>query len=152
MILDAYIEKVDSIKDSQWQKLFDFIPLIEQSSIFGEWTDGGIKENGYYSIPQCKYAPIVSDFERSIYTLELQIDFDWENWFKGVALLDDEKTDYASLDALTLLKLITLIVKSEGLNEGYLLDCFKYGLVLKILKGLREKVESDFYFDNKITI
>lgn len=142
MIVDTHIEKIDSIKDSQWQELFDFIPLIEQTSVFGEWIEGGIKENGDYIIPHCKYAPIVSDFERNIYTLELIIYFDWENWLKGVALLEDEKTDYTRLDVLTLLKLITLILKSEGLQEGYLRECFKYDLVLKILKGLEQKIET----------
>lgn len=140
MIVDTHIENIDSITDSQWQELFDFIPLIEQTSDYGEWTDGGIDENGDYIIPHCNYAPIVSDFERKIYTLELIIYFDWENWLKGVALLEDEKTDYTRLDVLTLLKLITLILKSEGLQEGYLRECFKYGLVLKILKGLESKV------------
>lgn len=140
MIFDAHIEKIDSIKDSQWRKLFEFIPLIEQTSVFGEWTKGGIKENGDYILAHCNYAPIVSDFERSIYTLELLMHFDWENWLEGVALLDDEKTDYTRLDTLTLLKLITLILKSEGLQEGYLRECFKYGFVLRILKGLESKV------------
>lgn len=142
MIVDTHIENIDSITDSQWQELFDFIPLIEQTSVFGEWIEGGIKENGDYIIPHCKYAPIVSDFERNIYMLELIVYFDWENWLKGVALLEDEKTDYTRLDVLTLLKLITLILKSEGLQEGYLRECFKYGLVLKILKGLEQKIET----------
>lgn len=140
MIVDAHMEKIDAIKDTQWQELFDFIPLIEQSTFFGKWTKGGIEENGDFAIPHCKYASVVSDFERTIYTLELLIYFDWENWLNGVALLDDENTDYTRLDVLTLLKLITLILKSEGLEEGYLLDCFEYGLVLKILKGLKGKI------------
>lgn len=140
MIVDTHIENIDSITDSQWQELFDFIPLIEQTSVFGEWIEGGIKENGDYILAHCNYAPIVSDFERKIYTLELIMSFDWENWLKGVALLEDEKTNYTHLDVLTLLKLITLILKSEGLQEGYLRECFKYGFVLKILKGLESKV------------
>jgi hypothetical protein len=140
MIVDTHIEKIDSIKDAQWQELFDFIPLIEQTSVFGEWIEGGIKENGDYILAHCNYASIVSDFERKIYTLELIMSFDWENWIKGVALLEDEKTDYTRLDVLTLLKLITLILKSEGLQEGYLRECFKYGFVLKLLKSLERKV------------
>lgn len=137
---DKHKQQISSINETHWDKLFALIPLIEQTSVFGEWIEGGIKENGDYILAHCNYAPIVSDFERKIYTLELIIYFDWENWLKGVALLEDEKTDYTRLDVLTLLKLITLILKSEGLQEGYLRECFKYGFVLKILKGLESKV------------
>lgn len=132
--------QISDIPKNDWEKLFAFIPAIENTRYFGEWIEGGIKENGDYIIPHCKYAPIVSDFERNIYMLELIVYFDWENWLKGVAILEDKKTDYTRLDVLTLLKLITLILKSEGLQEGYLRECFKYGFVLKILKGLESKV------------
>lgn len=140
MIIDAHAEKFSSLSASQWQELFGFIPVIEQTTFFGEWTKEEVRGGGY-SLAHCNYAPIVSDFERKINYLGLVLDYDWENWLKGVALLDDEKTEYSSLDALTLLKLITLILRSEELCEGYLLDCFGYGLVLKILKSLKEKTE-----------
>ena len=59
------------------------------------------------------------------------------NWKEATVILKDLDFDYDSLDKLTLIKLITTIVRAERFNEGFLPKCFSNGTALKILKSLQ---------------
>jgi len=140
-------EKVASqiidIKYTDWNKLFAFIPEIEATDSFGKWSSSDNTFNRLLSKPKYKPAPIISDFIRTIYAIELVIDFEWMNWRYGQDLLRDHTLDYNMLDVLTLCKLITLMVRREQISEGYLYRCFEDGSILYLLYSLKSKVEEE---------
>jgi hypothetical protein len=67
------------------------------------------------------------------------IGFDWLEWKEGQAMLKDPEQDYSGMDAVTLCKLITLIVRAERFYEGYMNNCFVNGSVLKIVTALKDR-------------
>jgi len=140
---EKYIKQISAISDSNWQELFAYIPDFEKTTDFGNWTKSEPVENGVVSMPHAISSPIVSDFVSCLYKIDLVLSFDWMRWEEGHEILNDPTTDFDIYDKLTLCRLITLIVRNDRYTEGYLLRCFEEGIVLKLLKGLERKVNTD---------
>jgi hypothetical protein len=64
--LEGLSEHLDSISKEEWNRLFAFIPRIEEAPSFGEWEKAG--DFAYY-IP----SPLVSEFLKRIYEMEVFI-------------------------------------------------------------------------------
>lgn len=124
-------EQMKDFDYSNLTPLFDIIPEIEKTKDFLFYQEGN-----YYP----SWSPILDKFHHLVYDLKIVINFDWVNWKEATVILKDLDFDYDSLDKLTLIKLITTIVRAERFNEGFLPKCFSNGTVLKILKSLQRKI------------
>ncbi len=129
-----------SIPAEKWIKLFDLIPRMENATSLGKVRGGEPIDDQTFSTHYWEPSMIVGDFFRIVHELDIIPVFDWMNWKEGGALLKDPGTDYAALPAVTLCKLLTVIFRTERFSEGFLAFCFEEGVILRILKGLREKV------------
>jgi len=133
-------QKINQISKGQWQSLFDLIPTIEKTSSFGVFNFGDENEGGEVHMPTMESEKIVSDFVHKIEHLDLMIVFDWGSWKEGENLLNNTNTNYNELSTETLCKLITAIIRADRFTEGYLVSCFKNGVILKILYGLKRNM------------
>jgi len=125
----------DQMKDfdySSLKPLFELIPEIEKTKDFLIYN-----ENNYYPL----WSPILDKFQQLVYDLKIVINFDWVNWKDAPVILSNLEFSYDSLDKLTLIKLITTIVRAERFNEGFLPKCFSNGTALKILQALQRKIQ-----------
>jgi hypothetical protein len=136
MIKYAQLKNLDK-KDLK--ELFDLIPQIEDTKSFGEMKGGNRQANGYVEMPYISLTVLVKNFLDLVYKAGIILDFDWTTWDEGRELL--KRKDFALLDFETLCKLITAIVRSDRFNEGYLLENFENGNILKILINLKNKIE-----------
>ncbi|MBK8055438.1 MAG: hypothetical protein IPK35_19750 [Saprospiraceae bacterium] len=69
--------------------------------------------------------------------------FDWAAWEDGKNILLNPDFEYNTLDLISLCKLLTVIIRADRFNEGYLVSCFEKGIVLKIITALESKVKHD---------
>jgi len=144
MILDEKCceDRINSFTSYDWQSLLALIPEIEKTSNFGELLDegGGGEESTQFSyrIP----VPIISQFLKIVYALPIVIGFDWGSWSEGRKIANDKNFDFDTTNLLTKCKLITAIVRNNRFCEGALASAFESGLILKILKSIKNEVIS----------
>jgi hypothetical protein len=126
-----------TLKREDWQPLFALIPLIQAKKRFGKWQAPGSKD-GVIVLPHFAAGKTEHEFLKLVYLMRLVIAFDWGKWEQGRRLL---KQDVSGLDLLTLLKLMTAIVRNDRFCEGALHSAFSNGIMLGILKAIRTRVE-----------
>ncbi len=124
----------------KWDSFFDLIPKIEKARNFGETHFLERMSNGIVTFPYTKRSDLVKEFNDKAYSLRLLIDFDWYRWVKGAEILNDKNSDFDALSLDTLLRLITVMIRADRFHDGYLVQCFEGGIVLKILSALQPKV------------
>lgn len=137
---DKHKQQISSINETHWDKLFALIPLIEESKDFGSYSKSEMLDSGEFIIPEYYPSIVVSDFVRIAYSINMVLSFDWMDWKEGQQMLRDYAFEYDKLDVLTLCKLITMIIRNDRFSEGYMKRCFEDGLVLKLLRSLKNKV------------
>lgn len=121
-----------------WQSLFDLIPEIENTTQFGK-MGGGKDENGVFHMPFWIENPVVSEFRELAHELLVIKDFDWQSWDEGKEMLNNPSFDFNVIDLKTKRRLITFLVRHDRFNEGTLISAFESGVILKILKVLKNK-------------
>lgn len=132
---------INSYSALEWSPLLNLIPLIENENKFGEIGGGEMDENGFRQMPYWKEIDIVSEFRHIVYQIPIMINFDWGSWFEGREISADDNFDYNTIDIPTKCKLITGIVRSDRFCDGALISAFKSGLILKILKSIKNQLE-----------
>jgi hypothetical protein len=130
---------LNDIPKTEWQRLFDLIPAIENTRSFGTIKGGQKQPNGYIEMPYISQSELVRGFLKLVYDIRIILDFDWPAWDEGREFI--MKKDFTNLDIETYCKLLTAIVRSDRFNEGYLAENFENGNVLNILKNLKKVVE-----------
>ena len=136
---DKHLTQISAISNSNWNRLFAFIPEIEEANDFGKWSESEQSANGVIIMPHYLPSIVVSDFVRNAYAIGIILDFDWINWKEGQELLRNNKTDFDLLDKVTLCMLLTMIIRADRFSEGYLLRCFEDGLIVMLLQCLEQK-------------
>jgi len=148
MIIDEsnYTEIISSYSDGDWQPLFDLIPEIEEKSQFGEVTGGEEIEEGVFNFPHISESDVVSKFHDIVYGMSVIISFDWGSWDEGRRMVNDESFDYNSIDIPAKCKIITAIVRNDRFCEGALVSAFESGLILKVLKSIKNQLNYNTFF------
>jgi len=134
-----YIETINGFSSSDWKPILDLIPEIEQTSTFGEMKGGEKNAEGIIVIPCLTESSVVSRFHKIVYDMPIIIDFDWGSWHEGREMARDENFDFNSVDIPTKCKIITAIVRNDRFCEGALVSAFESGIILKILKSIRQQ-------------
>ncbi len=126
--INSHLKRI-SLKN--WNRLFDLIPQIQATTKFGEWHGGKPDSNGIIEFPNVIHSRIVNDFVNIMYELDLIVDFDWGNWEKGNEIL--RISNFADQDNVTLVKILTVIIRNGRFNEGLLIRAFENKSIEKIL-------------------
>ena len=132
-------ENPQQIPPQNLQKLLSLIPKIKNTQSFGETAGGEKSEDGTISFPFVVPAPVVSEFHKMVYDLDIVFSFDWSEWEEGRRVLEDPDADFSGYDMLSLRKFITVMVRADRFCEGYLESCFSNGVVLKILEAMERE-------------
>jgi hypothetical protein len=135
-----YREKINSYSISEWKPLFDMIPKIEGTEVFGEFMGPEEVEEGVFSFPHYKYGEIISEFIRIVYDMTIIISFDWAHWEGGRYMASEADFDFDTIDIPTKCKIITAIVRNDRFHDGALLSAFESGVILKMLHSIQRQL------------
>jgi len=134
-----YIETINGFSTSDWKPLLDLIPEIEKTSPFGAMKGGEKNAEGIMVMPYWIESLVVSRFHKIVCDMPIIIDFDWSFWDEGREMAGNENFNFNSIDIPTKCKIITAIVRNDRFCEGALVSAFESGLILKILKSIRQQ-------------
>jgi hypothetical protein len=124
-----------------WSKIIGFLPVFEKIDEPSEVVVNA-KPDGSAKVVNYKYHEDVINFLSALYNDDVLVDFDWSNWQKGNAILENKQYDLNTLSILEFRKLFTLIVRQDRFCEGLLHQCIKDGMVLKSLRIINSRVAS----------
>ena len=129
-----------NINAKSWNRLFKLLPKIEEAKNFGELKDGKKLEDGSLQMPYWVNSKIVEDFLEIFHELNLCVSFDWPSWTEGKEILNKNDFDFNKLNTLPLCKLLTVLVRKDRFNEGFLISCFQNGTISNIIKAIKLKL------------
>jgi len=135
--LQEFDKNISNITQEQWKQLFKLIPIISRTKNFGKFSPIKKTIDGNMILPYMQPSKIVQRFHHIVYDIGTIHPFDWMEWDEGKKLLDNSKTDFDKLDIKTLCMLITTIVRNDRFSDGYLVQCFNEGIILKIIKAMK---------------
>ena len=133
---DNYIEKINLYTESDWKPIFDLIPSIENTEVFGKWAGGEKNKDRVFSMPYMDLNETVGEFLKLVYNIPIIISYDWGSWDEGRRIAGDAYFDFDTIDIPVKCKIITAIVRNDRYCEGALVSAFESGLILKILKSV----------------
>lgn len=122
-----------TISTPNWNRLFTFIPTLQQKTVFGRWE--GSDQNPYI-VPDAE----VGRFSDTVHDLGLMVFFDWTGWSKGKEAWMNKSYDFTQMTLPELCKMITMLVRGDRFNEGLLVEAFDRGVMLRILLAIRQKI------------
>jgi len=144
---------LENISLEHWNRLFKFIPLIQKQDVFGEWKGGKKDSQGVIEFPYIVSCKVVDDFTNLMYELDLVINFDWGKWTTGREIV--RTNDFRNLDNITLIKILTAIIRNDRFNEGVLVGAFEDGTIEKVLIELKINIENtntNLFTKNKLAM
>ena len=136
--LQGHLHKLSKQK---WSKLFELLPEMGKPQEFGR--TGGMEklDDGTFSFPFSVPSEIVSKFFETVNELNIIPAFDWPDWNEGKQILRNREYDYNKLDAVTLCKLMTCIIRSDRFCDGALEGSFQNGTMQRIIRALENKFD-----------
>ena len=143
-------QHLSSLTSSDWNKLFNLLPEIEQTTNFGEMEDIQYLTPDVVFAPDFIEADIVIDFTTIAYDLGLCFSFDWQEWEEGIPIWNNRANEnFNKLDPITLCKLITTIIRKDKYSEGTLVNLFKDGTVHRIIIALKNHYSKGLITDQE---
>ena len=91
-------------------------------------------------MPYAVEASIISRFREMIYEIPVIVDFNWPEWEQGKEIISDKNFDFDSIDIPTKCKIISAIARNDRFCDGVLLSAFQSGMMLKILKSIKDQI------------
>lgn len=140
--LSDFPSHLATLTKADWQPLFDLIPEIEQTIVFGEEKGFELIEPGVRTFPYWEQSGVVVNFEKRAYDLGLVINFDWPKWDEGRKFASGDHSKIDNLDLITLCKLITAIIRNDRFCDGALIESFETGFMPRILKRMRDLIQN----------
>ena len=123
------------------QQLRELTDQIEVPRTFGNLRVSDNVGEGISSLPYWEENELVSSFKSMAYDIPLLVEYDWPSWKEGREILQKEVEFPYDPDILQLCKLITMMVRADRFNEGFLIEQFENGNVLRLLRALIKKAE-----------
>jgi hypothetical protein len=142
--LENFSNHLSTLKSRDWERLFELIPQIETTEIFGQIKGSERLDDGSLTLPYWNSSEIVNKTFNIIGELNISPLFDWTIWKEGKFILNDKDLDYAKLDTITLCKLLTTIIRIDRFNDGFLISCFERGVITKIIKGIKSNINFNY--------
>jgi hypothetical protein len=126
-----FLQHILEIDSDKWEIFFQFIPEFEKLK-----NEINPNSEQYDS----RYSELASRFFRQFNALDLYVVFNWMSWTEGNEMLNQKEFDFDSLDIFTLFKLLSLIVRADRFNEGYLDYNIENGNVYRIIQSIKTKL------------
>lgn len=129
--LEYFEHHLRSIPTKEWNKLFSLLTLLEDTnkSLLDKSADALANYSAFsYNVYQC------------IHALNIVPIFDWTSWDEGKTILNSYDYNYATLDNVTLCKLLTIIVRNDRFIEGYFEMNFENGVIPKIIQAIKTNI------------
>lgn len=137
--LDEFPAYLETLRPTDWKPLIDLIPEIEQTKVFSEMPEMVEIRPGVPVLPMYNnVADVVIKFEKEAYGLNIIINFDWPAWDEGRRLARGPLDRIDQIDLITACKLITAFIRNDRFCDGALAGSFESGLMLRILKRIRQ--------------
>ncbi|MDP3682724.1 MAG: DUF6508 domain-containing protein [Ignavibacteria bacterium] len=130
-----------SLTKNDWQKLFSLQHEIENAEKFGKLRGFEKLPDGSNHFPLWTWEEITSRFFRIVHELGIIPVFDWTSWVEGKLIIENKNQDYTILDVETLCKLLTMIIRADRFNDGFLIVNLVNGTIIKIIKALQTKIQ-----------
>ena len=117
-----------------------FLPIFEDKAhVAGELTPFERLDEHTLALPRASYSREVFDFERALYEHRWIVKFDWGEWGHGEGNHYFRSTeDIASAPLDDLRRVLTAISRQDRFIEGGLLSHFESGLIVAVLRRIRE--------------
>lgn len=131
---------LQTLSASDWQKLFDLLPVMEMTKEFGTMPRMKKNEKGVFIFPSMEWAPVTTEFFKVVHELGIVPVFDWVNWEDGRLMLDNKYQDFSASDIITLCKLFTVMIRADRFMDGYLVGQLRRKNVQKIISAIRNKM------------
>lgn len=126
---------IKELSKDEWDKLFSLLPEIEATDQF-RLPQSEEDDDLTYAFFQPSIE-IVSTVHDVLYKLDLIPAFDWKSWEEGQAMMNNNAFNFSSLDTITLCKLLTIIVRTDRFNTGYMVSQFENGNMIAILRAMQ---------------
>ncbi len=124
-----------------------FLPDLERPDFrAGEVSGGEQTEPGVFNMPFVEHSPVVNALVETAYQHGLILqDFDWRQWKQSseAQKLRDNSDQLSEATAEQLCRLLTVVVRSDRLVDGALLDAFASGLILRIVRRTAALVDQN---------
>ena len=141
------MDKPVEIGTQEMDAILKSLPIFERADFSpGKWEGGESRvENGgtVMSMPYFSFSNELNDFRQALYDNGWVFSFDWPAWQDEARKLVDAG-GLETADVETLRKLLTLLCRKERFCEGTLAGAFEEGLIVSILKRLREIRDSRY--------
>ena len=131
---------IQTLSASDWQTLFDLLPVMEMTKEFGTMPRMKKNEKGVFIFPSMEWAPVTTDFFKVVHELGVVPVFDWVNWEEGRLMLDNKDQDFSASDIITLCKLFTVMIRADRFVDGYLVGQLRRKNVQKIISAIKNKI------------
>ena len=135
---DRVLKAFENLTPDDIKQLEDINVRIQRNTIpWGKLDGGEVDESGVMQWPYMVRNQVVDDFVRFMYDKGLVIDFDWGGWKKGrewYRSIDENK--YNNLDSLTILKLLTAVIRNDHFSESAIVNAFEEGTFPKLIDNL----------------
>lgn len=138
---DLTQKNVDKIPKKDWMELIELIPEIENILISNEKSKSN--SEGELIFNYSVFNEVISKFHKVVYEKKIVLVFDWGEWNEGKEILENGRDDYNTFDLMTLVKLISTIVRNDRFCEGYLDSKFEDGTVLKVLNRIKSIIDKE---------
>src|ERR1700712_2939973 len=101
--LETFFDHLNSIPPKDWKKLFKYSNQLDQSDDYGGWRQLSASHGKDVStFPTAVSSELVTNILKSLYDMELIINFDWGAWKEGSRRLAEEPFSADDLDAVTI--------------------------------------------------
>ncbi len=122
--------------------LASLLPAFEAPDAeFGTWKGGGETEPGTFTMPWFSDSELTSRFVEVAYRDGwVRSDFDWGEWAQTpeARRLWDDRGAIEQATALDLVRLLTVVIRSERFVEGAVADAIESGLVTAVLRRIEQ--------------
>ena len=135
---DEVLKAFNNLNPQDIKQLHDINYRIQSNTIpWGKQDGGEVDENGVMQWPYMVRNQVVDDFVRFMYDKGLVIDFDWSRWKKGREWYKStDENKYKNLDSLTILKLLTAVIRNDHFSEGAIVGAFEQGVFPRLIDVL----------------
>lgn len=123
-----------SIRETVWNQLADIAGKISRTEEFGVMRDAVIT-NGVIRPSYIDEGSVVVEFVALFYRLDLCVIFDWVS-SREHKLLRQLDCDFSQWNVYDLCKALTVIVRKDRFAEGYMVNRFEDGTVLRIIQAI----------------
>ena len=132
------IEQPPPITREAIDALVDFLPVLESPGFSaGEWRGGEQDDAGTIQMPWFEPSDEARAFVAELGRCGWVFVFDWQAWEpEARELIRGGGVEQASVDEIR--RLVTLLVRSNRFVEGQLAWAFESGLMVRILRRLRD--------------